>query len=451
MPPLDAHDIEAPDKDERRSAIRSALEAAKQRYALANPQSLAAHHEATSYLPGGNTRSVLHYGPFPLLFHSGEGAVLTDADGHRYDDFLGEFTAGLYGHSHPVILEAIENAMAQGLGFGGTNIYEVKLAALLGERFPAVDLVRFTNSGTEANLMALAAARVITGRDKILVFSGSYHGGVLAFRYQMRANAPFDVIRAPYNDIDETRAILRRHSSELAAVIVEPMLQSAGCIPAAPQFLDMLRSETAAISALLIFDEVVTSRLHPTGMHGALGIKPDLVTLGKYIGGGLSFGAFGGAQSVMERFDPRQPDAIVHSGTFNNNTLSMAVAHAGLSLAYPPATATALNARGEELRTRLNLMSGAAGAQLQFTGIGSIMCAHMMLGPIFSAEDAAHGNADLKDLLFFHLLESGIYLAKRGMLSLSLATTEQQINRLEDAIRRFLEIYRPLLAAPARA
>jgi glutamate-1-semialdehyde 2,1-aminomutase len=224
------------------------------------------------------------------------------------------------------------------------------------------------------------------------------------------------------------------------------MLQSAGCIPATTTFLQMLSAEATATGALLIFDEVVTSRLHPGGMHGALGLKPDLVTLGKYLGGGLSFGAFGGARRVMERFDPRTPGFAPHAGTFNNDTLTMAVAYAGLSQIYTPETAVALNARGEALRASLNTMARAHQAQMQFTGIGSIMNAHMTSKDVFSPNDAALGNVELRELLYFHLLDRGIHIAKRGMISLSVVTSQEQIAHLEEAVLSFLDTYRALVS-----
>ena len=430
------------------SEVRRALAAARKRYVERHPRSLAAHRRATHHMPGGNTRSVLHVDPFPLFFERGDGATLTDVDGHLLDDLLGDYTSSLYGHSHPRILAALHDAARDGVGLGGNHRYEADLAALLVERFPAIDLVRFTPSGTEANLMALAAARVATGRDRVMVFSGAYHGGVLAFARPGRVNVPFDTVVGSYNDMDGTRSLIQRNGAELAAVIVEPMLQSGGCIPAMPGFLELLRSETEKVGALLIFDEVVTSRLHPRAVHGAMNLKPDLVTLGKYIGGGLPFGAFGGDASIMAFFDPRVPGFAPHAGTFNNNVLTMRVALAGLSAVYTPEAAAVLNARGEELRASLNALARDHQATLQFTGLGSIMGAHMTTRPIASPEDAAAGCPELRELLFFHLLEHNIYIAKRGMIALSLPTSDDQIVRLRAAVAGFLDRYR-LLLTPA--
>ena len=241
----------------------------------------------------------------------GEGARLWDLDGHEYADFLSEFTAGIYGHSHPAIRSAVEAALAGGLNFGAHTEIEARFAAAVCARFPSIELVRFTNSGTEANLMAVSAARAITGRPKILVFGGGYHGGVFYFRgHGSPLNAPFEFLLGRYNDLEALETLVRPHRQELAAILVEPMQGTTGCIPAERGFLAGLRALANETGALLIFDEVMTSRLAPGGLQEVHGILPDLTTLGKYLGGGMSFGAFGGRAEIMERFDPRRPDAF---------------------------------------------------------------------------------------------------------------------------------------------
>ena len=293
--------------------------------------------------------------------HAARGAGCGTLDGHAYIDFLGEFTAGIYGHSHPAIRAAIVGALDRGLNLAGHTAMEAELARLVCDRFPSVELVRFTNSGTEANLMAIALAIAATGRRKIMVFSGAYHGGLLTFPGgRSPVNVPHDFVVAPYNDAD---GAVRLITDELAAILVEPMMGSAGCIPGDPAFLAALREGASRVGALLIFDEVMTSRLAPGGRQQSLGIAPDLTTLGKYVGGGMSFGAFGGRRDLMARFDPRAPNALPHAGTFNNNVLTMAAGVAGLTEAYTPEAAIALNARGDALRERLNALCRASGAK----------------------------------------------------------------------------------------
>src|SRR6202022_3833389 len=295
--------------------------------------------------------SAIHVDPFPLTMAGGEGARLWDLDGHEYVDFLSEFTAGIYGHSHPVILRAIAAALEGGLNFGAHNATEARFAAGICARFPSIDLVRFTNSGTEANLMAVSAARAITGRPKVLVFSGGYHGGVLYFRgHGSRLNAPFDYLLGKYNDLAAVEELVQPHRSELAAIVSEPMQGTTGCILAERSFLAGLRALADETGALLIFDEVMTSRLAPGGLQEVHGILPDLTTLGKYVGGGMSFGAFGGRPQTRERFDPRRPDAFQHAGTFNNNVLTMNAGLVGLTEIYTPERAHTLNEWGDRLR-----------------------------------------------------------------------------------------------------
>jgi glutamate-1-semialdehyde 2,1-aminomutase len=417
-------------------------------YASANPKSAAAYVNALDVMPGGNTRSVLFYSPFPLTIARGEGERLWDLDGHRYTDFLAEYTTAMYGHSHPVIRAAVVEALDHGLNLTGHNTLEVPLARLICERFPSVDTLRFTNSGTESNLMALAAAVIHTGRKKIVTFKGGYHGGVLTFGSGNSAvNVPHDFVVATYNDLAGVDALFAAHGSEIAAVIVEPMQVASGCIVGEADFLKGLRDLTQRHSALLIFDEVVTSRLSGGGRQTLLGIQPDLTTFGKYIGGGMSFGAFGGRSDVMAQFDPRKPNATPHAGTFNNNVLSMSAGFAGLSQLYTPAAALALSEKGERLRARLNRLCREQGVAIQFTGIGSLMNLHAGQQSIASVDDFIDAENPVKDLFFFDMLERGFYVARRGFIVLTLAHGESDIQRFGDAAASFIDRYRGLLRA----
>ena len=433
------------------SAIDAALDQAYTTYTTRNPASLARHQAAVTVMPGGNTRTVLHYAPFPLGIARGEGGYLWDVDGHRYVDFLGEYTAGIYGHSHPVIRAALEQALDGGLNFGATNTMEVKLAQAVCARFPSLDLVRFTNSGTEANLMALTAARVFTKRSKLMVFRGSYHGGVLYFSggEGSPVNAPYDFVLAPYNDLAATEALLTEHGPSLTAILIEPMVGGGGCIPAERAFLAMLREQATRHGIVLIFDEVMTSRLSPGGLQAVHGIWPDMTTLGKYIGGGMSFGAFGGRGEIMAQFDPSRPDALPHAGTFNNNVLTMSAGFAGLTQVYTPEAAIALNARGDALRTRLNDLCQHHEVPMQFTGFGSMMNVHMTDAPLRSPADAAQANQKLRELFFFDLLEAGVWLARRGMINLSLPIEDAECDVLVDAVEQFIQRRLVLLEANA--
>jgi glutamate-1-semialdehyde 2,1-aminomutase len=431
----------------RNSDLESALAEAEARYVAANPNSRAQHERALKAMPGGNTRTVLFYSPFPLTIARGEGCRVWDLDGREYLDFLGEYTAGLYGHSHPVILAALRRALDGGIVLGGHNEAEAKLAQAVVDRFPSVERVRFTNSGTEANLMALSTARAFTKRPKIMAMEGGYHGGVFYFvKPELPINAPFPFVFGRTNDLDYTRDMLRRHGRELAAVIVEPMMGGTGCLPASREFLAMLREETQACGALLVFDEVMTSRLGPRGLQGRLGVIPDMTTLGKYIGGGMTFGAFGGRAEILDLYDPRRPDALPHAGTFNNNTLTMNAGYAGLSEVYTAEAAEALNAAGDRLRADLNALARTRGLPVQFTGLGSMMAVHFRDGAIRTFADVQAGRQDLKPLLQFDLMERGIYSPRRGMYVLSLPMGEAERRALCAAFEEFLDSRAGLVA-----
>jgi glutamate-1-semialdehyde 2,1-aminomutase len=414
------------------------LAEAERRYVERNSESRRLHEERARAMPGGNTRSIIHLPPFPLTIVRGEGARVTDADGHTYVDFLGEFTAGLYGHSHPVILGAIRDALEDGIVFGAPNRYEGILARAICDRFPSIELVRFCNSGTEANLFALSLARIVTGRPAVIVFEGGYHGGVFYFvSTPSPLNVPFPFVVAPYNDAEQAVRLIEQHADELAAVIVEPLQGSAGAIPGEREFLLALRDATAARDVLLVFDEVMTSRLSTGGLQETLGIRPDLTTLGKYVGGGLAFGAFGGRADLMSRFDPSRPDALPHAGTFNNAVLTMAAGAAGLTQVYTADEVARLNALGDRLRDRLNEFAGRSDVDFSATGFGSLVGLHFARGPVQRVKDspAAH---ELKALLHLQMLERGYSYARRGFLALSLPLTDDDVDGFAEAAEELL-------------
>lgn len=425
------------------------------RYRERHSHSARRHEYATRHMPGGNTRTVLHYSPFPLTFASGRGNRLTDVDGFEYLDLLGEYSAGLYGHTHPIIQAAMKRAIEDGLTLGGPNLYEARLAEAIRTRFASIELIRFTNSGTEANLMALSAVRALRpARPRVLVFDGGYHGGVFYFRHGgSRLNVPFDWLIGDYNDIEGTRALLRSHAGAVAAVMVEPML-GGGCIPGTREFLGMLREECTAQGSFLIFDEVMTSRLSPAGLQGLLDIKPDMTTLGKYLGGGASCGAFGGRRELMERFDPDAADAFEHAGTFNNNVLSMAAGLAGLTEVFTAPEVQRINALGDRLRERLNGVASAHRAPFQATGLGSLIGLHFGSAMVQrqADPDAVQGDAEraktaVETLFHLEMLERGYYFGRRGYIALSLPTTESDCNGLVEAVGDFFAVRGALIGS----
>jgi glutamate-1-semialdehyde 2,1-aminomutase len=408
------------------------LASAHERYAAKRPHSSALFDQACRVLPGGSTRSVLDFRPFSFRVARAEGSRLVDVDGLEYIDFLGDYSAGLLGHNPDPVAAAVRAALDRGWSFGATHVDEIRLAELVCRRFPSIDQVRFTNSGTEANLMALQLARHCTGRDRVAVFDGAYHGGLLYFGHGGEAlQAPFDFVRLPYNDIDGVRAAV---DESVAALLVEPMMGAAGCIPAEPGFLAGLREICDRTGALLIFDEVMTSRMSAGGVQLRSGVHPDLTTLGKYLAGGMTFGAFGGRADLMAAFDPHRGGELTHGGTFNNNVVTMAGGVAALSELLTADALDSLFVRGENLRAMVADVFERSSLPLTVTGMGSMFTIHTVAAPVRSPADLDGTDHVLKELLFHHLVERGIFLAARGFVAMSLAITDDDCDRFVDAL-----------------
>jgi glutamate-1-semialdehyde 2,1-aminomutase len=425
--------------------LATALKEAERRFIAANPESERRYRKAAEAMPGGNTRTVLYYSPFPATFRRGEGATLTDVDGHVYTDFLGEYSAGIYGHSHPKIMAAAERALKAGIVLGGPNEYEAELAELVKGRFPSVELIRFCNSGTEANLMALVTARAVTGRSHVMAFESGYHGGVLSFKGGPSAvNAPFPIVLGSYNDIEGSLALIEKHKHELAAIILEPMMGGAGAIAGDRAFLQALRDASAKHGIVLIFDEVMTSRLSPGGLQEAHGIRPDLTSFGKYIGGGFSFGAFGGARRLMDRYDPSKPGSLAHAGTFNNNVMSMAAGAVGLREIYTPEAARALSATGERFKERLNALFAERKVAMQSTGIGSLLSIHFQRTPIRRPADIAPSD-EKRALVHLEMMARGYYFARRSYMTLSVVLEPKDYDGFLAAMSVVLDEYGSVL------
>ena len=432
--------VTVPYPPETSKDLDSALEGARLNYETRRPMSLAAHNSASQFMPGGNTRTVLYHGPFPLRIVSGDGCRLMDADGISYVNFLGEYTAGLFGHSNPEIRAAIIDALDHGVSLSGHNENEIRLAELVCTRFPSIDLVRFTNSGTEANLMAISAARCFTGKSKVMVFNGGYHGGLLYFKNGgVPVNAPYEYVLGPYNSVAEAGELIRANHQDLACVLVEPMQGSAGCIPASREFLQALRNACDETGTVLIFDEVMTSRLDSGGAQSLLGVIPDMTTLGKYIGGGMSFGAFGGREEIMALFDPGRVDGLPHAGTFNNNSITMSAGVAAMGTVLTADALAGLNSRGDALREKLNSLALENNARLCFTGAGSLIGMHGLASLPTRVEDCQGGEDRIVELLFLDLLEKGYYMARRGFISLMLPLDDSDLAGFVDAFQSILE------------
>ncbi len=422
--------------------VGRALDDARARYADRRPRSAAQARAAARVLPAGSTRSVLDFAPFPFRVARASGAELVDVDGHRYLDLLGDYTAGLLGHDPPEVADAVRSVLDRGWSLGAVADGEHRLAELLCGRFPSIEQIRFTNSGTEANLMAINLARHLTGRSRVMVCDGAYHGGLLYFGTTGGPlQAPFDYVRVRYNDLDSVAEALAEHGDDVACLLVEPMMGAGGCLAGNPDFLAGLRRLCTDHGVLLIFDEVMTSRMSTGGAQLRLGITPDLTTLGKYLGGGMTFGAFGGSTEAMGAFDPARGGGLTHGGTFNNNSMTMT---AGVAAVEQILTAEALDrlfADGETLRARIAPVLATAG--MSTTGWGSLMGIHPVPGPVSGPADLIGADPRRVELLFHELLEREIYFAPRGFIALSLAVTpadhEHLVDSLTDAVETLLQ------------
>ena len=419
---------------------------AERRFAAANPLSLARHLRARNVLPGGHSRQTLYYAPFPVTFVRGKDARLTDLDGHEYLNLVGDYAAGVLGHTCAPVQRAAREALQLGLSLGGVNNKEVELAEVISARIPSMQQIRFCNSGSEACLFSVQLARHASRRPKVMVFKGCYHGGFLIYGdTDPPLSIPFQVVKATYNDIEATRAALRASADSIGTVIVEPMMGAAGAIPASREFLGMLREETRRTGALLIFDEVMTSRLSPGGLQGLYDITPDITTLGKFWGGGFPFGAFGGARDLMHHLDPASGGALSQGGTFNANIITATAGIVAARDVYTPQACLELNARGDRVRASLQRVAAKAGIALQATGIGSTFNLHWHSRPIRHPGDVEPVHSIPRRLFQLEMMLRGYYVAQRGMINLSLPATDRELDSFVAAVEDYLKKYRSLL------
>ena len=382
--------------------------------------------QAVRLLPGGVNSPVRAFraveGTPPFIVRA-RGCLLTDADGNEYIDYVGSWGPMLFGHAHPEVVRAVQQAAADGLSFGAPTEREVELARLITAMVPSVEMVRLVNSGTEATMSALRLARGFTGRAKVVKFEGCYHGhvdallaragsGAATFGTPDSAGVPAgtvaDTVCLPYNGTDEFLQAAAALGEELACVIVEPVAGNMGCVPPEPGFLETLREKTREVGALLVFDEVMTGfRLAPGGAQELFGVLPDLTALGKVLGGGLPLAAYGGRADIMRLVAPEGP--VYQAGTLSGNPLATAAGLAQLGLCRPEAYR-----RLEEISARLEsgLQEAAerAGAAVRVQRAGSMLTMFFSDRPVRNFQDAL--SCDRKAFARFHrlMLEQGIYL-----------------------------------------
>jgi len=349
-------------------------------------------------------------------------------------------TAAVFGHSQPRIQQALVSTIQDiGLNLGGTTKFEAQHAALICSRFN-LSLMRFTNSGTEANLHAIQGAKRFTGKRKVVVFTGGYHGGCFSFPEDKPAENNVDHhewIVAEYNDIEDTKRKIEE-TGDVAAVLVEGMQGHGPCIVGTHEFLHQIQESARKVGAVFILDEVMTSRLSSGGLQKLEGLQPDLTTMGKYLGGGITFGCFGGREEIMRVYDPRDGNALGHSGTFNNNTLGMVAGYVGMSQVYLPDVITDFNAMGDKLRSKLQEIS--KGTKMTVTGRGTILAIHWLKDGAKELKNYRdrQDDADLRELFWFEIMEEGYWISKRGSIALILGTPWEELERLVSCVEGFL-------------
>ncbi len=435
------------------------LEAEIERYGSLTPGSHAKWEEARRYMPGGDTRTSVFWPPYPLFFTHARGTQIWDEDGVARTDFINNFTSLPHGHVDPDVAKSIDDAARKGVAFGGGNDAQIRLAKLLCERVPSIELVRFANSGTEATLNCVRVARAYTGRTKIAKAEGGYHGTHDSVSVSVKMSPALlgdaenpdsvastggvpdavvgDTVVLPYNDDANSKRIIEEHGAELAAVIVEPMLGSAGMIPASDEYLAMLRETTRALGIVLIFDEVISLRVAHGGAQERYGILPDLTAMGKVIGGGLPVGGFGGRADIMELFDPTKGPRVSQAGTFTGNPVTMAAGVAAMEKLTPHVIA-----KTEALRDRLaegiRSVSAEFDVPVQVTGMGPFYAMHFTDQAIGNFRDAAGVDQDFKRQVFLGLMNEGILVASYMVGALSTPMTDADVETHLDALRHVL-------------
>ena len=414
------------------------------------------HNLATKVMPGGNTRTTQWMEPYPFFAENAEGMYINDIDGNHYLDFMLNATTLILGHAHPDIVKTLTQQIQEGTVYSVPTDGQSKLADILVERIPSFEKVRFTNSGTEATMMAIMAARSFTKKTKIAKFEGGYHGthdhvsvsvypkkedlntethpGVPEFSYQPKSILD-DVIVLPYNDIEKSKELIHKFKDDLSCIIMEPIISNFGYLPLDLEFIKFIREITEELGIVLIFDEIQSFRVSSGGAQESFGITPDMTTLGKIIGGGLPVGAFGGKDEIMELFDPTSSNYdIAHAGTFNGNPLTM---EAGVTVMENLTSDNfeKMNNLGDSLRSKLSSVFNEINLGVQVTGYGSLFGINFNGNKIKDYRSFLNNNSDMTKILFSYLRNKGILLQLKNAGALNILMTEKEIDYLVDSTR----------------
>ncbi|MDF0374392.1 aminotransferase class III-fold pyridoxal phosphate-dependent enzyme [Streptomyces sp. KA12] len=410
------------------------------------------------------------YAPYPLYFSRGEGARVKDLDGRWYHDMVANYGALTHGHNHPALTRAVRDQIQRGTALGGPSTLQYRHADLLCARVPALERLRYCNSGTEATMWALRTARAYTSRDVIVKIDGGYHGThdwghVSAFIHggktcqQVLPDLPTanlapgvpesvlqSIVTVPFNDAESVAEVLTRLRGSVAGLIVEPVLGVGGGIPARPEYLAELRQLTSQEGVVLIFDECATFRLGPWQVKH--GIEPDLSTFSKILGGGLPIGVFGGSAEIMSMFSPSQPEPLYHASAFGGNSLSLAAGIAALET-FGDAEIALLDSLGSKLRAGLDAAARKAGVVGRAVGEGGLSYFHFGSKSPRNASDTAaarRGRDQLRALVHLHLLNEGFLTARHGLMCQHIVTDLSVVEEFVEVFASTLQLLHPYIA-----
>ncbi len=410
------------------SAIRAA-------YLERTRSSADSYERAKTLMPGGTSRQASYWAPYPLTIKRGKGPRFWDVDGNEYLDFINNYTAMVHGHAYPPIVAAARTQIGDGTGWAAANEPQNRLARLIIERVPAIEQVRFTNSGSEAGGLAFTIARIVTGRNKLLMARWGYHGSLLEFEIgSFGKEGPLTHL-ATYNDLADFEAVLKEHGDDIAAVFLEPVLGASGVIRGEPEFLHGVSSAAREAGALFVLDEVLTLRFATGGCQAGIDLQPDLTMLGKIIGGGFPVGAVGGRAELMQIFDPADMK-VFHTGTFNANPVTMVAGEVSLR----ELTADRIERMEKlcgSLRAGLTDVANKHGLPLATNHYGS--CMNIYFSESVPESSIVREDSDLIDKFHIACINHGLFIAPRGMIALSTVITEKEIaealQRIDMAMR----------------
>lgn len=425
---------------------------------IERPVSAALYDRATAVMPGGNTRVTVYMKPHPYYAAHGKGCRITDADGETRLDFTNNYNSLIHGHAHPDVIAAVRDQLERGTAFPMASETEIDLAEHLCARAPSFDHVRFCNSGSEAVMFALKAARAHTGKPKIAKCEGSYHGSYdfaevsldstpatwgnadpksVAYASGTPQSVLDEVVVIPFNKPVEAERILRAHARDLACVLIDLMPNRGGLIPATPEFVAMLKRVRDDTGMLIVLDEVITMRLDYEGAQSLYDLRADLTALGKIVGGGFPVGAVAGSADVMAVFDPRQTKTpLPHSGTFNANPITMVAGVTAMRLLTRDEIIR-LGALGDRARDGVAAAMRAAGMPGQVTGMGSLFRIHVHDRPLsdYRSMLMTAAEKDVLGAIVEYMRDQGVFVNERGVCSLSTPMGEAEIDAFLDCFK----------------